>query len=164
MASAPTSVELATDQGLLRFAHVELVFLDHGLTNVFGMKNNKTLGETLEHQRYRTLSAAVMRDYRESLGMPLGAFLVGLKSRSDHFYKRFLNPHGDERYCHFSMAECAEERQKGLYLYALEGDVVYIGRSYDPFGKRVDQGYRQDPPEKLLHRRPVDELPSQLVD
>jgi hypothetical protein len=33
------------------------------------------------------------------------------------------------------------KKQKGLYLYFRTSELVYIGRSFDPFGKRVDQGY-----------------------
>ena len=146
----PNSIELPAEDRRLQFVNVELIFLAHGMTNIFATKNNKTLGETLEHKRYKALADYSRKGYGQFLAMPLGSFLEELKSRDDSFYKRFLNPHGDERYCHFRMVDCAEKRLKGLYLYALEQSVVYIGRSFDPFGKRVDQGYGKIHPKNCF--------------
>lgn len=141
MASPKGSIDIDAGSRQLRFVGVGLDFLDHGLANVFAAKDNKSLGETIEHRRYSSLKAPATRDYLDFLSTPLGSFLGFLKGRGDPFYKRFLNPHGDETYCHFRMTECPEKRQKGLYLYALGNDVVYIGRSLHSFGKRVNQGY-----------------------
>lgn len=143
-------IEIATGYGALQFKQIALNFLSHGLTNLFGTKNNKTLSETVEQPRYKALSTVAVSNYRGYLCIPVGTFLVGLKLRGDDFYRRFLNPHGDERYCTFRMDDCTEKRLKGLYLFTLEDTIVYIGRSYDPFGKRVDQGYGKIHPKNCF--------------
>lgn len=134
-------VELVVDGRQLVFFRVELIFTLRGLTDVFAAKNNKTLAETLAHRRYASLKDAVLQQYPNSLSAPLGRFLHELKHQGDSFYRRFLNSHGDKIYCRFHIAEGSEKRLKGLYLYKLQDKIVYIGRSFDPFGKRIDRGY-----------------------
>jgi hypothetical protein len=48
------------------------------------------------------------------------------------------------------MANPDHKSRKGLYLYRFGPDVIYIGRSFDPFGKRVDQGYGKIHPKNCF--------------
>ena len=140
-------IELTHRRRRLNFRKVGLQFIAHGLENLFARKNNKTVQETLTKNRYRNLREMTEQHYAENLTEKLGSFLFGLKSSSDDLYKHFLNSHGDKTYCHFKMAECEEKCKKGIYLYRLEDTIVYVGRSLDPFSKRVDHGYGQIHPK-----------------
>ena len=77
--------------------------------------------------------------YPTQLNQPLGRFLQRLKLGHDNFYLKFLNKCGDLVYCDFSIAEHTNAR--GLYYYAVRGEIKYIGRCCDSFGKRINQGY-----------------------
>ncbi len=125
----------------LEFQRVSLTFLDHGMTDVFGQKNNKTVEETLAQKRYAKLADVIARQSPSSMGEPLGDFLLKLKRSGNSTYKRFLNPYGDGVYCRFRMERGPFSSKKGLYCYCIAGRLVYVGRSIDPFEKRINQGY-----------------------
>ena len=133
--------ELSASGRSFCFIQAKLQFFAHGLSNLFAQKNNKSLQETLEHPRYNKFAEVAHKRYSGFLNLPLGSFLSELKLQGDPFYRRFLNRHGDEVYCTFRMADSPLKAQAGLYLYSHNNEVMYIGRSRDPFGKRVDQGY-----------------------
>lgn len=76
-----------------------------------------------------------------SLDKPLGEFLLQLKTENNPFYKEFLNPHGDKRYCVFSIDDPRFIEAKGLYCYRVDETIKYIGRCLDSFRKRINQGY-----------------------
>ncbi len=135
------SLEFQSSGGLLVFKESKLLFSLGKIENTFGEKNNKTLSETLSGKRYGQLRAHAQAHHKESMGVPLGKFLCGLKLRGDLFYRKFLNRCGDEVFCRFQMGVEVHKSMKGLYLYCCDDEVKYIGRSLDPFGKRVDQGY-----------------------
>lgn len=42
------------------------------------------------------------------------------------------------------------KKQKGLYLYTYDDQIKYIGRSKDPFGKRINQGYGKINPKNCF--------------
>ena len=113
-------------------------------------KNNKTLRDTVEHRRYGGLARMVREQYATSLDLPLGTFLATLKAQGNPFYRRFLNPYGDGLFCHFRMANKVHKKLKGLYLYNCGPELAYIGRSFDPFSKRVDQGYGKIHPKNCF--------------
>ena len=123
----------------LTFLQVTLYLYQTGLENIFREKNNKTLLETLAHHRYINLKEYVMNNYQEHLNVPLGEFLYQLKLRKDDFYRKFLNPYGDEIYSKFGIQEFKEV--KGLYAFLLNKKIVYIGRTRDTLGKRINFGY-----------------------
>ncbi len=123
----------------LLFVPARLVRMRTGVTNVFAGKNNKTLGETLEAPRYAGLAAETRRRYGDRLSEDLGKFLLSLKLAHDMFYENFLNPSGDETYCQFKLGENLQG--KGLYCYTVSGAMSYIGRTHDPFAKRINVGY-----------------------
>jgi hypothetical protein len=111
------------------------------MTNVFGLKNNKTVEETLAHRRYAKLSDVVARHAPDSMGEPLGDFLLKLKRSGSSIYKSFLNPYGDGVYCRFQMERGPLSTKKGLYFYRSGSRLTYVGRSFDPFRKRINHGY-----------------------
>jgi hypothetical protein len=61
-----------------------------------------------------------------------------------------LNPHGDTRYCAFSINDPGILNAKGLYMYLVDGQVNYIGRCLDNFSKRINQGYGKIHPKNCL--------------
>ena len=123
------------------FSIIELTFTGEYHEDVFGLKNNKTVAETLQHRRYRGLSAEVKERYPSILNEPLGTALLRLKHDGDQIYRRFLNPYGDLRYSTFSLATSEFEAATGVYAY-FDGNILrYIGRCRDSMKKRVNQGY-----------------------
>lgn len=132
---------IAVGEERLDFQRVRLRLIAHGLVDVFAQKNNKTVRQTLEHKRYSKLGALIHEELRSHLDRPLGNFLADLKASDNPLYKRFLNPYGDGIYCRFKMDRSPLSLLKGLYCYRVDGQTVYVGRSKDPFEKRVTQGY-----------------------
>jgi hypothetical protein len=133
-------VSLRLSTGQFEFVIVPVLFEPGNTSNVFRFKNNKTVGETVEHPRYQHLREKVLHDVRP-LNRPLGEFLYDLKLRGDRFYKAFLNAYGDEVYCSFSITDPSIVQKRGVYLYTIEDRVRYVGRCLDNFGKRINQGY-----------------------
>jgi hypothetical protein len=133
--------ELTIDGRRLQFHRVNLTFLEHGMTDVFGRKNNKTVRETLAHRRYSKLGGVISPQFQGSMEEPLGDFLLKLKRSGNSTYKRFLNAYGDAVYCRFRLEPGPLSSRKGLYCYCVADRPVYVGRSLDPFEKRITQGY-----------------------
>lgn len=129
------------DGQALQFQKVNLYFLDGLRTDVFGQKNNKTVAETLAHKRYAKFAEFISNEHLNSMAVPLGQFLLSLKRSGVQSYKHFLNGYGDGSYCTFRMERGPLSTKKGLYCYRMTGEVVYVGRSYDPFERRINQGY-----------------------
>lgn len=125
----------------LRFEPVGLRFEPGQFENVFAHKNNKTVAETLVHHRYRRLVDEVKQVYGQYLDWKLGEFLLHLKAQKDDFYLRFLNKYGDQKYSRFYIEDESYWPKKGLYSYAVKGELRYIGRCRDSFKKRINQGY-----------------------
>ena len=150
MQPQPTAISLSASGTTFRFERSDLAFVASDLRDVFAGKNNRSLRETIAHRCYGSLAEEAARDHAASLDLPLGSFLASLKSRGDPFYRRFLNRHGDGVFCHFRMANAEHKRKRGLYLYACEGSVRYIGRSFDAFATRVDQGYGRIHPKNCF--------------
>lgn len=126
----------------------ELVFINVPLRfefgfekNVFSKKKDKSVRETLAGAKYARFSQKVLRNYAGSLDKPLGEFLAQLKEENNIFYKDFLNPHGDKRYCTFSIDDPGFIDARGLYCFLVDGKIKYIGRCLDSFRKRINQGY-----------------------
>jgi len=134
-------IELTLEDKKLKFSKVELVFEGDTYYNVFSMKNNKTLSETIEHHRYSNLSNIVLENYSEFLGHGLGEFLSILKKKNDENYRLFLNRYGDLEYSNFMIDDKVTLDKKDLYVYTVDNEVKYIGRCLDTFRRRINQGY-----------------------
>ena len=126
---------------LIEFGRVDLHFVNDRRENVFAGKNNKTVRETLNHRRYRSLVQACTDDYSGDLDSPLGKFLLQLKRSGDLFYRQFLNKHGDLAYSTFSISDPAALNARGIYAYYSGDALKYIGRCRDSMKRRVNQGY-----------------------
>ena len=138
----PTSFfTLSVQNTELSFSHVRLDFQDDVTTNVFSFKNNKTLAETLASPKYRKLKGDIEDVYVANLSQQLGEFLYDLKKAKSPLYLKFLNQHGDKVYCRFGINAPEYKASKGLYAYLVDGQIKYIGRCLDNFGKRINQGY-----------------------
>jgi hypothetical protein len=123
------------------FIPVTIQFDKRQFTDVFAQKNNKTLSQTLVHQRYTALAEETCRRYPRQLDTPLGDFLLTLKQDKDQFYMKFLNKYGDLTYSKFWVDDERVLTIKGLYLYLINNTLRYIGRCKDSFKKRINQGY-----------------------
>jgi hypothetical protein len=125
----------------MKFEETKLVFTNTGIINVFAIKNNKTLRETLLHRRYIKFSNVFYGLYKAYLDWKLGDFLMELKLSGDDHYKLFLNKYGDETYSIFYIDDPKFLNQKGIYSYFVDDELMYIGRCRDSFRKRINQGY-----------------------
>jgi hypothetical protein len=129
------------DGHMLGFQQAMLSSVPGLRSDVFGGKNNKTVAETLAHKRYSKFLSLVASEHPDAMNVPLGMFLLKLKASGNVNYKRFLNSYGDSSFCTFRIERGPLARSKGLYCFRLRHELVYVGRSYDPFEKRINQGY-----------------------
>lgn len=123
----------------LLFFHIQLCLYKNNLENIFRNKNNKTLFETVSQGRYLKYKSEVLTKYKEYLFEPLGEFLYMLKTQGDNFYSLFLNLYGDETYSKFGIKNHLDEI--GLYTFVLDANIVYIGKTTDSIGRRINYGY-----------------------
>jgi hypothetical protein len=123
------------------FEPVELTFIEGQHTNLFSLKNNKTLRQTIEHPKYAKFFDEVTSHHTDDLDKPLGRFLLDLKAQGNKFYRRFLNRHGDDTYSIFRVKDPFFKNKAGVYAYIVRDEVAYIGRCRDSLSKRVDHGY-----------------------
>ncbi|GIP52917.1 hypothetical protein [Paenibacillus vini] len=134
-------MKLTVNNMELTFREVKLTFNSNEFVDVFANKNNKSLVETISHNRYTKHKDTIMSSYSDYLNLGLGRFLLELKSSGDLYYKEFLNKNGDKTYSEFYIDDNQVKKAKGLYLYCVDKQVKYIGRCKDAFGKRINQGY-----------------------
>ena len=123
------------------FEPVELNFIELNNSNIFGSKNNHTLKETLAQRRYSKLNNLIQTNYASFVDVPLGKFLLQLKTEGDPTYLKFLNKYGDLNYCHFEISNQEIFSKSGIYAYFYGSELKYIGRCKDNMKKRVNQGY-----------------------
>jgi hypothetical protein len=135
------SLSLKLEEISLHFTKVGLKFsTTSSSVPPWAHKNNKSVRETLEHYKYTKLRS-LCNNYLSELDRPLGAFLLDLRERGDLLYKHFLNSDGDAVFTEFSLVDSGAARLRGLYIYKVGQEIVYVGRCLDCFGKRINQGY-----------------------
>jgi hypothetical protein len=134
-------MNIAINGQQLEFIHIPIVLHKQGIVDLFALKNNKSLAETLSSKRYSGFSKEIILRYPHSLDKKLGEFLLELKNIGDLFYLQFLNKYGDSVFCDFSIASTPITKLKGIYSFAIGSEIKYFGRSHDPFEKRLNQGY-----------------------
>lgn len=139
------TIQFDIDTLTVEFYQIALRFYDADVRDIFAKKNNKTLAQTLLHPRYQHLREEVYGSYENFLGQELGVFLAILKSSGNMLYRRFLNSYGDGDYCAFRIEN--DLARRGLYCYVHNGQIQYLGRCRDNFGKRINQGYGRIHPE-----------------
>ncbi len=141
MDEQPNTLSLECDEIRLHFTQVDLKFsTSKSSIPPWAHKNNKSVRETLEHHKYTKLRSLCANYYSE-LDKPLGAFLLELRESGDSLYKHFLNPDGDAAFTEFSLVDSRAAQLRGLYIYKVGQEIVYVGRCLDCFGKRINQGY-----------------------
>lgn len=143
-------LELKVKDRVFSFTYVPILFNGVIEKDVFSRKNNKTVAETILHKRYMNLKELVEVKYHEYLKMPVGEFLYYLKKHNDMFYRYFLNRYGDFEYTQFYIENKEHLNLKGIYLYSSNGEIKYIGRCLDSFGKRINQGYGKIHPKNCF--------------
>jgi hypothetical protein len=134
-------MQLSTLQNSYQFTRTALDFVEGEYTDVFSLKNNKSLAETLTHPRYAKFQSEVLARYRGNIEKPLGYFLLELKLKGDGFYRKFLNAYGDETYLCFRLENSDVRRARGICCYVIDGEIMYLSRCRDSMAKRIDQGY-----------------------
>jgi hypothetical protein len=132
------------------FTNVPLSFSNETYENVFACKNNKTLKQTLEGDKYQKFKEKVYAVYPHYLDEKIGIFHYTLKCNGDGYYNEFLNPYGDKRYSKFGISNETYSSKHGLYIYCLNDKVVYIGKTIDSFYKRINQGYGNISPKNCF--------------
>jgi hypothetical protein len=135
------SIDMSLNSKYYKFDNVALEFLEIQIQDVFIQKKNKTLKQTIEHKRYKKLHEEARENHDAQLDIPIGEFLYHLKTKSNSFYRKFLNTYGDLTYCTFRITQEDRLTQKGLYIYTVDNKIKYIGRCKDSFKKRINQGY-----------------------
>ena len=134
----------------LNLVETPLRFEETLYTNLFRLKNNKTLLQTLQTSAYQRLTERSHEHYAAYLDMPLGEFLFMLKEQKDPFYKSFLNLHGDKTYGAFALADTRVYNQKGLYFYFVDEELKYVGRCKDAYATRINNGYGKISPKNCM--------------
>lgn len=141
-------MELKLNERKLTFKIIQLTFDKKNIENIFYDKNNKTLKETFEHDKYSRLKTLLAEKYKNQLDLKLGDFLKHLKQTNDKNYLCFLNKYGDNKFCEFKIQDHLTD--KGIYCYIKNGEIKYIGRCTDNFKKRINQGYGKIHPKNCF--------------
>lgn len=123
------------------FSKSRLTFEYFERDNIFAKLNNKTVLQTLQNKKYSKFRDIIFEKYSSFVNTNTGEFLLNLKNNNDSFYKKFLNLYGDNKYCKFYITDQEIMNKKGIYLYKLGEEILYIGRCKDSFKKRINNGY-----------------------
>ena len=128
--------------GAVQFEHAPLRFEGEPFSDAFAnLRSSIPLGALLEKGRYASLAQDIRHRFSDRLTEPLGRFLAERKAGGDAIYLRFLNAWGDRAYRRFRLDAPRIARSRGVYAFVSGGVVRYIGRSRDPFSRRIEQGY-----------------------
>lgn len=128
--------------GKVDFVHAPLRFDGDTYQDAFSrLRPSITVRAVLAKPRYASLRADVERDHPDDLDRSLADFLAHRKRDGDAIYTRFLNEWGDRSYRRFWLTAPDVADRRGVYAFASDGVVKYIGRSRDPFRRRIEQGY-----------------------
>jgi hypothetical protein len=129
---------------------IPLIFETKKYNNVFKDKNNKTLNETIETTRYKSLKNEALEKYSKYLNTPIGELLLALKDANDNFYQKFLNDYGDLEYSTFYIEDKNFFDIKGIYFYYINSEIKYIGRCKDNMKNRINTGYGKISPKNCF--------------
>lgn len=141
-ATYPDGIVLRDDDGDgITFYHAELVFEGETRSNIFTAMTSKTAREILDTPRYRSIRDE-LEDLRDAdLSRPIGPLLADLKEKGNEIYRRFLNGNGDLTYRDFSIEAPDLLDKKGLYVFLVDGEIKYIGKTTSSFKQRFNQNY-----------------------
>jgi hypothetical protein len=130
----------------LYFKPVKLQFSGGLRENVFA-RAQKPLDEILRDPRFSHLVPAVNAKYSRCLPMQSGLFLRQLKERHDPFYREFLNPYGDEKFCTFRLDGPQERDKKGVLIVVVNREIYYAVNCSSSFGTTINETYGRILPE-----------------
>ena len=102
------------------------------------VRSQKSLSEILLVPSFAHLQEKVNAKYYRYLSLPLGLFLGQLKERYDPFYREFLNPFGDERYCSFRLAETSDTGKGGVMITVAGNEMYFATGVPDSFANAVN--------------------------
>jgi hypothetical protein len=109
------SMRLNFNEEAYIFLNAAIKFYQYDIENIYANKNNRTLRETIKHDKYHKFSMIINNSFKEYMNVGLGSFLLELKNNGQIFYQEFLNKHGDKKYCKFSVENNSYLNGKGLY-------------------------------------------------
>lgn len=142
------SIDIIVDSKAIKFSLISINIEERNIASVFFKKNNKSLKETLENEKYYAIKNRLEKKYKIYGNERIGNFLKRLKESNNTDYLHFLNRYGDNKFCHFTISQFLLD--KGIYCFK-EGDMVkYVGRCTDSFKKRINQGYGKISPKNCF--------------
>ncbi len=130
----------------LYFKPVKLQFSTGLRDNVFA-RALKPLDEILKNPLYNHLVPVVNARYSRCLPMKSGLFLGQLKERHDPFYRDFLNPYGDEKFCTFRLDGTHERDKKGVLIVVVNREIYHAVNCSGSFGEMINDTYGRILPE-----------------
>jgi hypothetical protein len=130
----------------LYFKPVKLQFSGGLRDNVFA-RAQKPLDEILKKPQFSHLVPAVNARYSRCLPLQSGLFLGQLKERHDPFYREFLNPYGDEKFCTFRLDGSQERDKKGVLIVVVNREIYHAVNCLSSFGEIVNETYGRILPE-----------------
>jgi len=130
----------------LYFKPVKLQFSGGLRENVFA-RAQRPLDEILINPRFSHLVPAVNAKYSRCLPMQSGLFLGQLKERRDPFYREFLNPYGDEKFCTFRLDGPQERDKKGVLIVVVNREIYHAVNCLSSFGAILNETYGRILPE-----------------
>lgn len=137
----PDGILLRHDGDEIAFYRAHLRFDSGPRSDVFAEMTTKTAQEMLAIDRYHSARDAVEHLAADQLDRPVGPLLADLKADGDAAYERFLNANGDLTYRDFSIEAPDRLDEKGLYVFLVDGEIKYIGKTTSSFGQRFNRNY-----------------------
>ena len=122
------------------FSKVNISFSEIEYKNIF-INYRKLIKDTIKSKYFFHLKGKIENEYSEYLDYELGKFIYKLKNDNNILYKKFLNNFGDKTYSKFWIDDKNILDKKGLYLFCVNNDIMYIGKCVDNFKNRIDIGY-----------------------
>ena len=132
--------------GDLQFEKVTLHFDGAAEENVFA-KRQDSISHVLckkegrANDKYKMVRTYFEKELRDEPNSPIGYVMMRLKEAGDMRYILALNKYGDLSYSKFRIEKGFPRKFRGLYAYALDDKIKYIGRCRDNFITRVNSGY-----------------------
>jgi hypothetical protein len=140
------SLVVPVGEKTLYFKPVKLQFSIGLRENVFA-RAQKPLEEVLRNPRFNHLVPVVNSKYSRCLPMQAGLFLGQLKERHDPFYREFLNPYGDEKFCTFRLDGPQERDKKGVLIVVVNREIYHAVNCLNSFGTSINETYGRILPE-----------------
>ena len=118
------------------FVKTAFSFYERNIPSPFLQYRGRTVADMIKRKHYSSLGSIIKDKYNQFLNSDIQHFMTYLVNNNDDFYRRFLNKDGNSVFCKFNLTDRTVYNKRGLYLYMLNGEITYIGRCRDSFGKR----------------------------